>query len=70
MEDQNNEILNQSYCLKCKCKNQVKDVVEKTTKNNRKYIQGLCSVCNTRVNQFLKNDKSDKQEKLEKLLKE
>jgi len=26
-----------TYCLKCKCKNELKNVEIKTTKNNRKY---------------------------------
>jgi hypothetical protein len=47
-----------SYCLKCKCKNDLNDVQYKETKNKRRYMQGKCVKCNTLCNCFLKNEKS------------
>jgi hypothetical protein len=41
------------FCLKCKSKQSVRDITEKSTSNNRKYVQGLCTVCNTKCNKFL-----------------
>ena len=51
--------INQSFCLKCKSNVDVKDVEFKTTKNNRKMMSGICSICNTRTNKFLKKNKED-----------
>jgi hypothetical protein len=48
--------INQSFCLKCKSNQDIKDVEFKTTKNNRKMMSGLCSVCNTKTNKFLKKE--------------
>ena len=45
------------YCVKCKKKNPTNDITNKTSKNGRNMISGLCSVCNTKCNQFIKSDK-------------
>ncbi len=59
-----------SYCLKCKNKVNVKDAEIKTTTNNRKYLSGICVECGTKVNKFLKSEKSKISEKLDELIKE
>ena len=60
--------MEQSYCLKCKCKNVIKDIEIKTTKNNRRYQQGKCSKCDCLCNKFLKSDMKGIKEKINKLL--
>ena len=62
--------INQSFCLKCKSNQDIKDVEFKTTKNNRKMMSGLCSVCNTKTNKFLKKEvKQDDKEEIKKEVK-
>jgi len=46
--------MGENYCLKCKKKQQIENVVEKTAKNGRKMQQGNCKVCNTKVSKFIK----------------
>ena len=48
------------YCVKCRQKTESKDVTETITKNNRKIIKGICSVCHGKKSTFVKNDKTGK----------
>ena len=59
-----------SYCLKCKSKQPIKDVEIKTSKNNRKMLSGKCNICDTKVCRFIKKDKSEMAKKLDELVKE
>lgn len=47
------------YCLKCKSRNTVKNVVNKTAKNGRVMVCGNCDKCNTKCNQFVKKSSND-----------
>ncbi len=38
----------QAYCVKCKEKREVKDLVAVTMKNGKQATQGTCSVCGTK----------------------
>ena len=44
----------QGYCMKCKVKREIKDVVETTMKNGRKANKGKCPVCDTSIFCFIK----------------
>ena len=57
-----------TYCLKCKKKQDIKDIEIKTTKNNRRYQQGKCSICGCLCNRFLKGEMKGIKEKVNKLL--
>jgi hypothetical protein len=57
MSEENNQ---KNYCLKCKSNQDIKDVEVKTTKNNRRMLSGLCSVCNTKTCRFLKKGDDNK----------
>ena len=46
-----------AYCVKCKTKRHMKEAKEKVAKNGRHMMSGLCSVCNTKMNLFIKTDK-------------
>ncbi len=35
------------YCLKCKVKRTMKDVIKKTLSNGRPAVKGKCSICTT-----------------------
>jgi hypothetical protein len=39
----------QGYCMKCREKQDLKDVQQVTLKNGRAARQGTCSVCGTKV---------------------
>ncbi len=39
----------QAYCLKCRAKREMKNVKSITLKNGRPAIQGVCSVCGTKM---------------------
>ena len=39
----------QAYCLKCRAKREMKNVRSITMKNGRPAIQGVCSVCGTKM---------------------
>jgi len=41
------------YCVKCKTKRTMKDVVEETTPNNRRMRRGTCEVCGTKMTKFV-----------------
>ena len=38
-----------AYCMKCKKKVEIKDPKQITLKNGRPAVQGVCSVCGTKV---------------------
>ena len=62
--------MDKCFCLKCKCKQDIKDIEIKTTKNNRQYQQGKCVKCDCLCNRFLKCDKKGVKEQINQLLKE
>lgn len=39
----------QGYCMKCREKREMKEPKEVTLKNGREAMQGLCSVCGTKI---------------------
>ena len=45
-----------SYCVRCKQKTQNLDNHIETTKNNRKVLKSICSVCKSKKCQFIKSD--------------
>ena len=45
-----------NYCLKCKKKQPIVNVVDKVAKNGRKMKQGNCKVCDTKVSKFVKKE--------------
>jgi len=38
-----------AYCMKCKTKVEIKNPKQVTLKNGRPAVQGVCSVCGTKV---------------------
>ncbi len=38
-----------AYCMKCKTKVEIKNPKQITLKNGRPAVQGVCSVCGTKV---------------------
>lgn len=44
---------NQGYCVKCRQKHQMKNAKQILTSNNRKAMQGTCSVCGTKMTKFI-----------------
>ncbi|MEO7020408.1 MAG: DUF5679 domain-containing protein [Ktedonobacteraceae bacterium] len=42
-----------AYCVKCKTKREMKDAQQVLMKNGKPSIQGLCTVCRTKLNLFL-----------------
>jgi len=46
-----------SYCVKCKTKREMKNVEVVTKENGRRQAKGVCSVCGTKMNLFLKSEK-------------
>ena len=48
------------FCLKCKEHREIEKVEEAYTKNgNRKYLKGVCPLCNTKVSKFLPFEKKN-----------
>ena len=45
--------MNQIYCVKCRKFTEPRDVKQKTTKNNRQMLQGICVVCGTKKSKFI-----------------
>jgi len=45
--------MNQIYCVKCRKFTEMRDVKQKTTKNNRQMLQGICVVCGTKKSKFI-----------------
>ncbi len=46
-----------AYCVKEKTKRPMKDVKIVTNARGRRVAQGVCSVCGTKMNLFLKSEK-------------
>jgi Domain of unknown function (DUF5679)/Phospholipase A2-like domain len=46
------------YCVKCKQKTESKNITEVISKNNRKMLKGICSLCGSKKSSFIKNNKS------------
>jgi hypothetical protein len=42
----------EAYCIKCKAKKELKDPIPVVMKNGKPAIQGICSVCGTRVHRM------------------
>ena len=42
-----------AFCVKCKEKRPIANPEEGTTKNNRRVLKGICSVCGTKLMRFL-----------------
>jgi hypothetical protein len=47
--------VNALYCVKCKQKTESIDVVEIKTKNNRKILKSVCSICSGKKTSFIAN---------------
>jgi len=45
--------MNQIYCAKCRKFTVRRDVKQKTTKNNRQMLQGICVVCGMKKSKFI-----------------
>jgi len=45
--------MNQIYCVKCRKFTETRDVKQKTTKNNRQMLQGICVVCRMKKSKFI-----------------
>lgn len=41
--------MTQAYCVKCRAKQEIKDPKTITMKNGKLAVQGICSVCGTKV---------------------
>ncbi|MEM3361468.1 MAG: DUF5679 domain-containing protein [Candidatus Bathyarchaeia archaeon] len=39
----------EGYCVKCKAKREIKDPAQVTLKNGKPAVQGVCSVCGTKM---------------------
>ncbi|MCL2807751.1 MAG: DUF5679 domain-containing protein [Coriobacteriia bacterium] len=46
--------MSEAYCVKCKAKKEMKDVVEVTSKNGRPMLKGTCPTCGGKLNLFIK----------------
>jgi len=46
------------YCLKCKQQTLTNNVEHVISKNNRNMIKGICSICGTKKNKFMKSNVS------------
>jgi len=44
------------YCLKCRKPTETTETVEKTLRNGKKVMQGLCSICGSKKNRFKKKN--------------
>lgn len=47
----------EAYCVKCKSKGSMKDVVDKQTANGRHMRQGKCVKCGTTMSKFVSGKK-------------
>ncbi len=53
------DMATEAYCVKCREKREMKDEQEVTMKNGRNAVQGICSVCGTKLFRMVGNkDKS------------
>jgi Domain of unknown function (DUF5679) len=48
----------QSYCVKCKEKREMKDSHQITMKNGKTALQGICVVCGTKLTRILSSQKA------------
>ena len=46
--------MSEAFCVKCKAKKEMKDVVEVTTKNGRPMLKGVCPTCGGKLSLFIK----------------
>jgi len=46
------------YCAKCRRFMETKDMKQRTTKNNRQMLQGICVVCETKNSKFIKSQEA------------
>jgi len=46
--------MNKINCLKCREFTEMRDVKQKTTKNNRQMLQRICVVCGTKKSKFIR----------------
>ena len=53
---ENTDNILKAYCLKCKDKKEIINGKIMTNKKGNKYLQSNCSVCNNKINKFLKKD--------------
>ena len=44
------------YCVRCKLKTDSLNITQSITKNNRKMLKSICSVCGSKKSSFIKND--------------
>ena len=63
---------NTAYCLKQKLVKEMKDVIINKTKNNRRYMSGICVDCGCKMNKFLKKEIDNKEDdnKVDEVVKE
>lgn len=47
-----------AYCVKCKTTREMKDPHEITMKNGKPAMQGVCTVCGTKLTRILSTKKS------------
>src|SRR5580698_11662568 len=47
---------NAMYCVKCKRKTESNNISEVKTKNDRRMLKSICSVCGAKKSSFVKND--------------
>ncbi|MBN2552454.1 MAG: hypothetical protein JXB06_06775 [Spirochaetales bacterium] len=45
----------EAYCVKCKAKRMMKDAQVVTNQQGRRQAKGICPVCGTKMNLFLKS---------------
>ena len=45
----------EAYCVKCKAKRMMKESKVVTNKQGRRQAKGICPVCGTKMNLFLKS---------------
>ena len=43
----------EGYCVKCRKMVEMQDAKQKTAKNGRKMLQGVCPKCGTKVTKFV-----------------
>ncbi|HLZ56005.1 MAG TPA: DUF5679 domain-containing protein [Ktedonosporobacter sp.] len=48
----------EAYCVKCKQKREMKDSHQITMKNGKPAMQGLCTVCGTKLTRILPAQKT------------
>lgn len=44
----------QALCLKCRAMKEMKNPVKVKSKNGRNMLKGLCPICGTKMNRFIK----------------